>query len=290
MIQCSTSLTSPHARSESKLITLHVEDSFDLHNVAKVAWEIHKIVADDISSRGLSYMTDRTTVTYSGKGCTEEGDPLYLFPATCFSDKQGVIKSLEAFTSTFIYIATQFAQKRQQILKDVQKETFFNEKTVIEDVRELNTNQIANFFAQESQKILKEAFERRKNNHLDSDDSSDEEIGLLGESFLRFQVQDRMEQKRRMQFFRNFNSSNESSDSEDFFSHGIGNNSFNQEVDLDSRRELNILEMRGIMDIYDEINDIDDFNAILALQENSFEEDDIILKKMHDYFFPKKEK
>jgi len=290
VIQCSTSLTSPHARSESKLITLHVEDSFDLHNVAKVAWEIHKIVADDISSRGLSYMTDRTTVTYSGKGCTEEGDPLYLFPATCFSDKQGVIKSLEAFTSTFIYIATQFAQKRQQILKDVQKETFFNEKTVIEDVRELNTNQIANFFAQESQKILKEAFERRKNNHLDSDDSSDEEIGLLGESFLRFQVQDRMEQKRRMQFFRNFNSSNESSDSEDFFSHGIGNNSFNQEVDLDSRRELNILEMRGIMDIYDEINDIDDFNAILALQENSFEEDDIILKKMHDYFFPKKEK
>ncbi|OJU80704.1 MAG: hypothetical protein BGO10_02690 [Chlamydia sp. 32-24] len=272
------------------MITLHVEDSFDLHNVAKVAWEIHKIVADDISSRGLSYMTDRTTVTYSGKGCTEEGDPLYLFPATCFSDKQGVIKSLEAFTSTFIYIATQFAQKRQQILKDVQKETFFNEKTVIEDVRELNTNQIANFFAQESQKILKEAFERRKNNHLDSDDSSDEEIGLLGESFLRFQVQDRMEQKRRMQFFRNFNSSNESSDSEDFFSHGIGNNSFNQEVDLDSRRELNILEMRGIMDIYDEINDIDDFNAILALQENSFEEDDIILKKMHDYFFPKKEK
>ena len=290
MIQCSTSLTSPHARSESKLITLHVEDSFDLHNVAKVAWEIHKIVADDISSRGLSYMTDRTTVTYSGKGCREEGDPLYLFPATCFSDKQGVIKSLEAFTSTFIYIATQFAQKRQQILKDVQKETFFNEKTVIEDVRELNTNQVANFFAQESQKILKEAFERRKNNHLDSDDSSDEEIGLLGESFLRFQVQDRMEQKRRMQFFRNFNSSNESSDSEDFFSHGIGNNSFNQEVDLDSRRELNILEMRGIMDIYDEINDIDDFNAILALQENSFEEDDIILKKMHDYFFPKKEK
>lgn len=48
--------------------------------------------------------------------------------------------------------------------------------------------------------------------------------------------------------------------------------------------------MRGIRDIYDEINDIDDFNAILALQENSFEEDDIILKKMHDYFLPKKEK
>lgn len=91
------------------------------------------------------------------------------FPRNLLSDKQGVIKSLEAFTSTFIYIATQFAQKRQQILRDVQEETFFNGKTVIEDVRELNTNQIANFFAQESQKILKEAFERRKNNHFDSD-------------------------------------------------------------------------------------------------------------------------
>lgn len=81
-LHCSTGKESPIASDNDSVIAVFSEDAFDSREVARIAWEIDKLLGN---WKGvLNYMTDRTTKAKSGQNCINENGMLYSISSYSF--------------------------------------------------------------------------------------------------------------------------------------------------------------------------------------------------------------
>lgn len=121
-IQCTTAKLSPHdAGTSNGVISVHMEDSFDLEQITQVAYHIFStlyLIWPSFDEGVLQYMTDRSMFAAG----TKEGAMLYSISSRsflmnpCTGDKTP--KSIEIFTQNVLYKLTPKAQARQDMLKD----------------------------------------------------------------------------------------------------------------------------------------------------------------------------
>lgn len=118
-LQCATSVPNPNALDKDPVLVVFTEDSFNLPEVARVAWEIDKILGE--WQGVLQFMTDRSTKAKSARGCNNELSMLYSISSFSFihNAKGGgkTKETLQDFTSKFRYRFKPMAQARQDSLK-----------------------------------------------------------------------------------------------------------------------------------------------------------------------------
>lgn len=118
-LQCATSVPNPNALGKDPVIIVFTEDSFNLSEVARVAWEIDKILGE--WQGVLQFMTDRTTKAKSSCGCENELGMLYSISSFSFiqnaKDGGKTKETLQNFTDKFRYRFKAEAQERQDSLQ-----------------------------------------------------------------------------------------------------------------------------------------------------------------------------
>lgn len=135
-IQCTTSKPSPHdAGTSNGVISVHMEDSFNLEEIAKTAYTIFETMCriwPSFNEGVLQYMTDRT-IRAGDKRRIKESAMLFSISSRSFMGMDKTQKPIELFTSNVLYKITPKAQARQDILKGKE---FASKKRVLTVVSE----------------------------------------------------------------------------------------------------------------------------------------------------------
>lgn len=127
-LKSSTAKTSPHASGPNiSLLSIHTENAFDLKEISRVAWEIHKILLslDAASQTGFVYLMDQSTMFKTSHADAELSSTLYQFvsrhfytpvvvPAT--GSIEYVEKSLSLYSKHFFMNNEAKATERQELL------------------------------------------------------------------------------------------------------------------------------------------------------------------------------